>query len=156
MKNSKAVASMIIGIITFALMIIAPANTTYTIIVGLAGIAPIVLSVLAKRELKGLKKDGKDFGKKEAIIGKVLGIMTIVLSILYVLAIRLINDVEIASMAYCPYENQVSGCVQNDDGKTSQCMFMEQMEITCNNDVLKPSQYKNYVGTLSDDATPTE
>ena len=83
--------------------------------------------------------------------------MTIILSVLYVLALKLVSDVEIASMAYCPYENQVSECIQNEDGKTSQCMFMKEMEITCNNDVLKPSQYKNYVPTSSDDmSTQTE
>lgn len=155
MKNIKATISMITGIITFVLMFFAPANYIYLIIVGLLGIVPIVLSALAKRELKGLKKLGKGFGKKEATIGKVLGIITIVLSVLYLLSLKLLSDVEIASMAYCPNQNQVDSCVENKDGITSKCLFMKTMELNCKNEVLKPNQYKNYIATPSDDAVVT-
>ena len=151
MKNEKAVASMVIGIVTTILMVIAPIKKIYIILVGLLGILPIVLSVLAKKELKGLKKEGKGLGKAEATAGKVLGIITIVLSILYILSLKLLNDIEIASIAYCPNQNQVSSCVKNEDGTTSKCMFMNSMELNCKNEVLNLNQYKDYVATSSDD-----
>lgn len=155
MKNSKAVSSMVIGIITFCLMVIAPTNYTYIIIVGVLGIVPIVLSVIAKKELKEFKKGGEKLGKKESKIGMILGIVTIVLSLMYILSLRLLSDVEVASMAYCPNQNQVSSCEYNDDGKTSKCLFMGTMELNCKNEVLKPNQYKDNVQTPSDDQITT-
>ena len=151
MKNSKAVASMVTGIVTCVLMLLAPTSKTYIIMVGLLGIVPIVLSILAKRELKGLKKEGKGLGKGEAIAGKVLGIITLVLSLTYILSLRLLNDIEVASMAYCPNENQVSYCEDNKDG-TSTCLFMNQMPLRCKNEVLKQSQYLNYVSPSDDNS----
>jgi hypothetical protein len=150
MKNKKALASMVIGIITTILILMAPTNNTYIIIVGIMGIIPIVLSIIAKKEMN-LKKI-----KGEAKAGFILGIVTLSFAIIYILAMKMISDVEIASMAYCPNKNQVSSCKYNDDGETSTCLFMDQLVLKCKNDVLTEEQYEYYISTQSDDALATK
>ena len=152
MKNKKALASMIIGIITAVLILLAPVNNTYIIVVGLIGIIPIILSTIAKNEIKS----GEGKGKGEAHAGLILGIATISFAIIYILAMKMISDVEIASMAYCPNKNQVSSCKYNDDGETSTCLFMEQLVLTCKNSVLTEEQYDYYIPTQSDDILATK
>ena len=139
--NNKAKYSMILGIVGAVISLFFSGVIAFIIILGL-GIAAIVLSVLANKELKKLKNGGKGKGKGQATAGLVLGIVNIAMVVLGALGMYMISDVEIASMAYCPNEmNMVKDCVDNNDG-TATCLYMNTIELKCYTDVLDESQFK--------------
>lgn len=138
MNNNKALISMVLGIagglMTFFLM-----GTVVYIISAALGIAAIVLSVMAKKEIANNKNSS---GKGMAIAGMILGIANLVLVVIMVLGLYMISNIEIASAAYCPKEmNMVNQCVDNHDG-TADCVYMDVLETHCYTEVLDESQYK--------------
>lgn len=139
--NQKAKISMILGIVGAVFSFFAGGILGFAIILAL-GIAAIVMSVLAKKELKKLKNGGAGQGKGQATAGLVLGIFNIAIVVLGVLGIYMIMDIDIASKAYCPKDmGMVKDCVDNKDG-TSTCMYLETMEMQCYSESLDESQYK--------------
>ena len=139
--NKNAKISMILGIVGAVLGLFASGVLFFLIVFGL-GVAAIVFSVLAKKELGKLKDGGKGKGKGQATAGLVLGIINIAVVLLGVLGLYMITNVDIASAAYCPVEmGMVKDCVDNGDG-TATCIYMDVMETTCYTEVLDESQYK--------------
>lgn len=132
--KDKATISMVLGIVGAVLSLFVSGVIGFALIFAL-GVAAIVFSVLYKKEAK--KGNGK------ATAGLVLGIINIAIVLLGILGIYMITNIDIASQAYCPKEmNMVSDCVDNGDGKTATCMYMETMEMQCYTESLDESQYK--------------
>lgn len=136
--NNKAKYSLIAGIVGLIIAFFAIGVFMFAIVFAL-GVAAIVLSVLAKKELK---KAGKGKGQGQATAGLVLGIITIGFVLLGVIGLIALSDVDITSQMYCPKEMEmVEDCKIDEDGITATCMYMDTMEIKCYVDVLDESQY---------------
>lgn len=139
--NQNAKISMILGIVGAVLSLFVSGVVAFALIFGL-GVAAIVFSVLAKKELNKLKDGGKGKGKGQATAGLVLGIVNVVIVVLAVLGIYMIMNIDIASQAYCPVEmNMVNQCVDNGN-ETATCMYMDSIEMNCYTKSLDESQYK--------------
>ena len=137
--NKKANASMILGIIGLVFFLFAYGIPSFIVLFAL-GIAAIVCSVLAKKEMSKEKNKGKGKGKGQATAGLVMGIIIIVLTLFAILGYIMITNVDVASSIYCPKEmGMVSNCVKKDE-KTATCELMGVGEIPCNLDVLEETQ----------------
>ena len=140
--NKYAMISMIVGIIASVLSFILPMNNIAAIILLVLGAVAIVFSVIAKKELKKMKKAGEGKGKGQATAGLVLGIVNVVLALMAFLVVFANNDPEIASQVYCVDPNMVSECsTPSDDNGISTCKYMGSAEIKCKKDVLSEEQY---------------
>ena len=137
MMNKNAKISMICGIASLVVSLF------LSVIIGpIIAVVAIVFSVLAKKELKKLKDGGKGKGKSQATAGLTCAIISLVIVAITALGMLMINNIEIASAAYCPKEmGLVKDCVDNGDG-TSTCMYMDQIEMNCYTEVLDESQFK--------------
>ena len=140
--NKKAMISMITGIIASVLSLFLPMSNLAGVILLIVGVVAIVFSVLANKELKKMKNEGKGKGKGQATTGLVLGIINAVMGLMVFLVVFAVSDPEIASMVYCVDTNVVNDCsTPSDDAGISTCKYMDTVDIKCKKDVLKEEQY---------------
>lgn len=138
--NQKANTSMILGICGIIFSFVAYGFLAFAVFFSL-GVAAIVFSVLAKKEMKHMKNQGKGKGKGQATAGLVMGIIIVVITIMSVLGYIIITNVDITSRIYCAKEmGFVNNCVPNEDGKTATCEFMGEEKMPCYLDVLDETQ----------------
>lgn len=139
--NRKANISMILGIVGLVFFLFAYGIVSFIILFAL-GIAAIIYSAIAKKEMEHTKNKGKGKGKGQATAGLVMGIIIVVFTLFALLGYIMITNVDVSSAIYCPKEmGMVNNCVKKDE-KTATCELMGVGEIPCYLEVLDDSQMK--------------
>lgn len=130
-NNKLGICSLVLAILTIMSIFISVMAPLYFPLF----LATLITSIVALVQIK--KKNQS--GKKYAIIGLVIAILSVALRIVVsIVMMSTISEEEINNLESC---FNATDCVDNKDG-TSTCLDIDEKEIKCTTQMLDKSQYK--------------
>ena len=130
MKNRLSIIALVFAIVSFLVCLLWPDYETIKIVTKLTlvlAISAFIIAIIGKRQIKKKQETGKIF----AILGIILGLLTIFLASFRLFVLNKIKDTSFNDTYICSNKNLVTNCKDNQDG-TSICTYRNtDLDIVC-------------------------